>query len=362
MPDDWQERTEPASQKRREEARKRGQVAKSRDVSSVLLLLSSVLCLYFLGGTLRDRMMLSWQRIFSQAGNWEINPENTQAFFLTIMGDFFYMVGPLLILLPLTACGAHFLQGGLVFSWEAAAPNFSKLDPWKGFKNLFSLRSAMEMVKGLLKLALVGWAIYLALKKEFTPMMGLMELEPEQIGSQLVRLSYRLFWIIFWPFLGLAALDYGFQLWSFEKSLRMTPQEIKQEIKEREGDPQIKSRIRSIQREMARRRMMAAVPQAQVVITNPTRLAVALEYQSTKMSAPRVVAKGSGYLAQRIREIAQEHQVPLVENRPLAQALYREVEVGQLIPVELYKAAAEVLAYVYRLSGPRPSAVSSQKI
>lgn len=351
MPDNWQERTEPASQKRREEARRKGQVAKSRELPSSMILLSAGLSLYYLGGTLQGQMMSSWQKIFSHAGRWELNPENVQAFFLTLILEFFSMVGPFLVLLPLAALGAHILQGGLIFSWEAASPDFSKIDPWKGLKRLFSTRSVMELVKGLFKLALIGWAVYLALKREFTPLMGLMELEPRQIGVYLVSLSYQLFWIVFWPFLGLAAIDYGFQLWSHEKSLRMTPQELKEEMKEREGDPQIRARIRSIQREMARKRMMAAVPKAQVVITNPTELAVALEYQSGKMSAPRVVAKGAGYLAQRIREIAREHQVPLVENRPLAQSLYRDVEIGQSIPAGLYQAVAGILAYVYRLKG-----------
>ena len=353
MPDDQAERTEPASPKRKEEAQRKGQVAKSRELSSALIFLGAMVTFYLTGSSMWEQIRMSWQRSFSQAGQSELSLDGFQSIFLLMAVDLFHLVGPFLILLPLMAIGSHLAQGGPVWATEALSFNPSRINPMKGFQKLFSGQAFLELGKSIFKITLVSWAIYWALKEDIWSVVGLVELDPEQIGTFLVQQSYRLGWVVFWPLLGLAALDYGLQLWFHEKSLRMTRQEVKEEIREREGDPQIRARIKAIQREMAQKRMMDAVPRAQVVITNPTELAIALAYQSGKMSAPQVVAKGAGYIAGRIREVARENGVPIIENKPLAQALYQGTEVGQLIPAQLYQAVAEVLAYVYSLQGIR---------
>ena len=246
---------------------------------------------------------------------------------------------------------SNYIQVGSLFSWEAVQPDFAKINPWKGLGRLFSRQAAAELAKSIFKFAIIGWVAYATIRAEWAQIVSLWNLEAGQIFRYVGQVSFQLFLKTVLVMAALAGLDYAFQRWSYEKSLRMTRREVQDEFKQTEGDPLIKSRIRSIQRELARRRMMAEVPKADVIITNPTHLAVALQYQYKDMSAPKVVAKGAELVAEKIKEIAKAHGVPLVENKPLAQALYKTVDLGQTIPSSLYRAVADILAYVYRLRG-----------
>jgi flagellar biosynthetic protein FlhB len=239
-------------------------------------------------------------------------------------------------------------------------PKLDKLNVVNGLKRLLSRRSLVELVRDLLKLAIIGIVAWLAVRAELDRIMTLADAEPAGIltvaGWAVFRVSIK----VILALLILALFDYAFQRWDFERSIRMTKQELKEEYKLYEGSPLMRSRIRQVQRELARMRMSKEIPHADVVVTNPTALAVALKYDSETMSAPTVVAKGARLLAERIKEIARSAGVPIVENKPLARALYASVEIGAIVPAELYKATAEVLAYVYRLRGKTVAAPSAE--
>jgi flagellar biosynthetic protein FlhB len=231
------------------------------------------------------------------------------------------------------------------------SPKLTRLNPIAGLKKLVSLRSMVELVKSVIKILFIGGIAFGIVKNEITAMPALMQQEVVEILLFIGRVAFKIFFFVCLALIVLAFFDYVYQRWQYEQSLKMTKQEVKDERKQIEGDPKVKGRIRRVQLELARRRMMEAVPEADVVITNPVHLALALKFDAAKMIAPTIVAKGSGYVAERIKEIARIHQVPIIENKPLAQALHKMVEIGEFIPVELYRAVAEVLAYVYRLKG-----------
>jgi len=272
-------------------------------------------------------------------------------FFLTREGMQFMLllVGPVMIVVFVVAIFSNFAQFGFLFTTEKLVPNLSKISPIEGIKRMFSLQMLMNTLKSLLKVALVGYIAYREVEKVLPDLNLLMDESPFQIAAFIGMVSFRIFLKSAILIAILALFDYAFQRYDFTKKMRMTKQELKEEAKQTEGDPHVKGRIRSIQMEMARRRMMEEVPKADVVVTNPTRLAIALRYEAKSMVAPVVVAKGTGVIAHRIREVAMEHNVPLVEDKPLAQALYKTVDLGEAIPENLFQAVAEVLAYVYSL-------------
>lgn len=346
-----QERTESATPKRREEARKKGNVAQSREISSVFILFTATGVLLFSASWMFSRLAGLTETLFVQAAGFHLSMENIPAFVLETFGAFAVVVGPLLLFLLLAAVAGNVVQVGFLFSSEALTPNLSKLDPIKGMKNLFSLRSLAELVKSLLKIVLLGTVAFFVLKGKIDRFPGLLQLGVADILSFIGRTSFQLALYSCLALAALAALDYVFQRWRYEEDLKMTKQEVKEERKQQEGDPLIRSRIRRMQTDMARHRMMAAVPEADAVVTNPTHLSVALRYDGEKMAAPQVVAKGAGNIAMRIREIAKENEVPLVEDKPLARALFKSVDIGDVVPFELYQSVAEILAYVYRLKG-----------
>lgn len=253
----------------------------------------------------------------------------------------------------MAAVSANVLQKGFVLSAEPIKPQFSRVNPVEGFRRLFSLSSLMEFVKSGLKVLAVGFIGYKVLKGELFRCPEMLSSAPRGMLQYISHASFGLLLKVTIAFMGIAALDFLYQRWDYEKKLRMSRQELKDELKQREGDPQIKARLRSLQRQIARQRMMQRVKEADVVVTNPTRLAVALKYERGRMAAPMVVAKGRGFIAEKIREIATTAGVPIVENKPLAEILFRTVEIGQLIPEALYRAVAEILAYVYRIKGRR---------
>ena len=347
-----QERTEKATSKRREEARRKGQVAQSRELPSVLILMTAMGFFYFAGTWVFWNMSEVVGGIYQQLDTLRFEAiSDVSALAASIFSKVLLILIPFFMAVLIAGLGANIGQIGFEMHSEPMRPKLSKFNPISGLKRLVSLKALVELVKSLLKILIIGLIAIAVVKKEMTKFPALMQ---QEVGDVLVYIGKVAFEIFFYACLALiilAVLDYVYQRWQYEENLKMTKQEVKDERKQTEGDPKVKGRIRKAQLEMAARRMMAAVPDADVVITNPVHLAVALKFDAEQMVAPTVIAKGAGPVAQKIREVAREHQVPIVEDKPLAQALHKMVEIGEFIPVELYRAVAEVLAYVYRLKG-----------
>lgn len=348
---DDSERTEEPSSKKLEKARGEGQIVQSQEVRSWAMLFGTTLgAMMLMPGLLRDvnRAVLKY---VESPHALSVEPSSLRNLFAGLSLDLALALAPILGLLMLVAVAGNITQFGLVSSPKKMAPKWSNLSPMLGLKRMFGVRAWMEFFKGLMKLAVVGvvvwWVAY--------PLLTDFDLMPARdvlaMLDRLWTIAIRLAMATVGVMTFIAALDFGYQFFAHMKKMRMTKQEVKDEHKQTEGDPLIKSRIRRIRMERARKRMMAAVPSATVVVTNPTHYAVALSYKIEEMQAPTLVAKGVDFLAKRIRELAEEHDVPVVENPPLARALYAAVDIDQEIPHEHYKAVAEVVGYVMRLKG-----------
>ncbi|MDY6880750.1 MAG: flagellar biosynthesis protein FlhB [Desulfatiglans sp.] len=345
-----QEKTEKATPKRREKARKEGQVAQSREIPSVLVLLS-VLGFFSLSGFyLFQKMSVLMRYVFQRVASFDLQAATAGALFSEILQYIFILLIPVMLVVIVAGLTGNIFQVGLMLSSKPMAPKLSKLNPLSGLKKLVSLRSMIELVKSVFKISIVGGVAYLMVRGELQSIPALVQMDIIEILTFIGRVSFRILFYTCLVLILLAALDYAYQKWQYEKDMRMTKQEVKDEAKQSQGDPAVRSRIKSIQREMAQRRMMDSVPLADVIITNPTHLAVAIKYDDS-MTAPEVIAKGAGFIAERIKRIAQEKGIPIVENKPLAQTLFKVVEIGDVIPFNLYRAVAEILAYVYRLKG-----------
>lgn len=345
-----QERSEQPSSKRIEDAREKGQVCKSTEVSTCFLFVASVIAFYFYIPSLGKRLGDIVSFYVGNASAWDGTPASLITIFHQAVLQLGILVLPILFVFLAVGIASNILQFGFIFSGEPITPKFSKLNPITGIKNkFFSLKSLELLVKTIVILLVISLVAYRAIKREIPVLPPLMDSDLSVIVLTIFRSAMRLLWDFLWIFVMVAVADYVFQRWQHTRDLMMTKQEVKEEYKQHEGDPIIRSRIRSIQMHMARRRMMKEVPKADVIITNPTHLAVALKYERGKMTAPVVLAKGAGHIAEKIREIGRLNSIPIVENKPLAQALYKTVEVGDVIPEEWYKAVAEILAYVYRL-------------
>lgn len=350
-----QERTEPASAKKKEEARRRGSVAKSMELNSALILLFGLLFLSLVGHLLAAQISAFTRELLVQAGNENLNPVRAHHLILRVVVFFAGSALPLLIGFMLVGVVSSFAQVGVLFTLEPLGFKWNRLNPLTGVKKIFgSKRSIVELTKNLFKVILVALVAYLAIEQVAMESLELADRGVEEILGFMASSSLSVGWKAGVAFLVLAVLDYLYQRYEHERELRMTKQEVKEEMKATEGDPVTKGRIRKVQRQIAYKRMMQDVPRADVVITNPTHVAVALQYDSKKMSAPKVVAKGVEYIAQRIKQLAREHGVPIVEDRALARALYQTVDVGDLIPEQLFQAVAQVLAYIYRMKDMRP--------
>ena len=346
-----QEKTFPATPRKRRKAREDGQVAKSREVNSVMILGGAIGIFLFLGSGWMDAWTRTLHRgldVFSivqvGAAGW---PELGRFWIKSVL----FLLSPFLILFPLVALAANVPQVGFQITGKSLVPKLSRISPASGLKRLFSMTGFIEALKSVGKVVLIGWIAYATLRPE---MALLPYLSNRPLGGALsyaAVVAFKLVIRVWIALVFLAALDYLFQRWNYERELRMTKQEVKEETKETEGDPQVKARVRSVQMTLARRRMMQEVPSADVVITNPDHVAVALRYNRLKDMAPVVVAKGAGWLCDRIKEVAREHGVPVIEKPPLARLLYKQVDVGREIPIEVYRVVAEVLSYVYRLRG-----------
>lgn len=344
------ERTEEPTPKRREEARKQGQFARSRNLIPAATLVAIAVALRLGGAELMSRLQRCVVGFFTAAGTTaQLTPED----FLTLSWQASLVLAPVLLpflgMVLLAGLGTGLLQSGFVLASEPLQFDFARINPVAGFRRLFSIDAVFELIKAILFIAALGW---LGGRYIWSDIPALVSLTGMSVDDMLVSAGREGAVLILWVIAAmatLAGLDYLFQRWRTEKRLRMSRQEIKQEMREQEGDPFLKAQLKSMRQKLARRRMMRDVAKADVVITNPTELAVALRYRAAEMSAPRILGKGAGYIAQKIREVAREKSIAIVENKPLAQLLYRQVDVGQEIPAGLYRAVAEVLAYVYRL-------------
>ena len=344
-----QEKTEPPTLKKREDARKSGQVAFSREVTSAALL--GMFSLYFLvaGEFTIGQMKRFWKSAFEQITATEFTAEQSGRLFIDTITAVMPIVVGLFALAIVVGLMASLLQVG--FMINALKFRSERINPLNGLKRIFSAQGLAELFKSLFKMTVIGYVTYASYQEEILPLLNLSRLPPEGIVMFNFRLVGTMFGRVALALIILAVFDYLFQRWNLDQRLKMTRQELKEEMKQTEGDPQLRARVRQIQREISRSRMMENVPKADVVVTNPTHYAVALLYDREAMTAPRLVAKGADFIAQRIREVALENDVTLVENPFVARELYHNVEVGQEIPDDFFRAVAEILAFVYRLQG-----------
>ena len=345
------DKTEKATPKKKADARKKGQVFQSREVSTGFILLILIVSLKVFGPTIYDQLTLYFKRIYQE---YLVNSANLDFAMLANIALESIMVLiktilPILLISAVAGLIAGYVQVGFLLTLEPLKPQFSRINPLSGFKRFFSLRSMIELLKAIIKIIIVGTVAYSYLSDQTKQVLTLMDTTLAgvllYIGNAAISVSIRI--CIALVILGL--LDYIFQKYDYEKNLKMTKQEVKEEFKQQEGNPEIKSKIKQKQRQMSMKRMMQEVPNADVVITNPTHFAVALKYDTQKSPAPFVIAKGQDYIALRIKEMAQQNKVQVVENKQLARTLYSTVEIGEAIPPELYQAVAEILAFVYNL-------------
>jgi len=348
---DDSQKTEDPTRKRLEEALNKGQVAFSREISSFMLLLSLAFIISWMAAPMMKKAYIMLRVFIERPHGLMVDRQALGGLFAdTLLGAASILLIPLLAAL-IAALAAGFMQNQLAFSITPITPELSRISPMSGLKRLFSLRSLIEFIKGIIKIVVVGVAVYLVVKPSFprlrqlpeTDFAGILDFIRDEAIAIMIAVCIIMFFV--------ALTDYMYQRYEFIKGLRMSKQEIKDEYKQQEGDPIVKQRLRSLRMERARKRMMANVPSADVVITNPTHYAVALKYEQGVMGAPRLVAKGLDNIAMRIRELAKENDIPIVENPPLAQALYQAVEIDEEIPFQYYKAVAEIIGYVYRLKG-----------
>jgi flagellar biosynthetic protein FlhB len=344
-----QSRTEAATPRRREEAREEGQVALSADLSTGLVLLAGLAVMAVAAQSMAVGLLGHVRFDLLHIWTGDFTPERVQSMFVSQFGRGMGLIGAIVGLVFVVALGMGVLQVGVHFVPGLAAFKWERLAPANGWSRMFSAGSAFRGLLALVKVAIVAGVLYWVLQGRATQIAGLTDASLASSTHQAWSIAVRLALAVAGALAILGLVDYLFQHWRHEQSLKMTRQELKEELKREEGDPQIKARVRKLQRDAAKKRMMDDVPRATVVITNPTHLAIALRYDRSTMTAPRVVAKGAGHIAQRIIDVARRHAVPVVERKPLAQALYKTVKIGQDIPAALYYVVAELFAYLYRL-------------
>ena len=345
----FQEKTEQATPRRREEARQKGQVARSAELSSVAILMVGLLALWWLGASIYDRLSEIMIDSFTNGMSINLNPVSVIPYLMAWVWGYVGAVAPFIGILAAGALTINIAQVGILLTGKPLMPKGDRINPLSGVKRIVSRRGLVELVKSLFKVALVAVLTYSTMRSESHEIARFVDMEVGQIfgasGTIIMELGFRIAALL----LILAILDYAFQRWEYERNLKMTRQEVKEELKQHEGDPLVRSRIKSIQRESAQRRMMSDVAESDVVVTNPTHVAVALRYQPQSMTAPVVMAKGQRLVAEKIKELARQAGVPIVENKPLARALFKAVQIGKEIPEELFRATAEVLAFVFQL-------------
>ena len=348
------DKTEEPTPHKLKEARDKGQIAKSKEVTTAFLMLASYATLYFTIGNIWGQLSALTKYVFEQVAY----PSNFNAAFagnvlFLALRAFAASILPLMAIAFVIALVVEALQTGFVISGDPLSPKLERINPFEGLKRMVSLQVVVELFKSLVKIGLVSYITWTALSEDLPFVVSVMDAQPWDAMVIAAQIAFKVAMRIGILFIIVAVLDYYYKLWEYNKNLKMTKQEVKEEYKRLEGDPLIKQRIRELQRQAAYQRMMGAVPGADVVVTNPIHLAVALKYDASKMRSPTVVAKGKLIIADEIKKIAREHSVPVIENQPLAQELYKTTKVGHEIPGDLYQAVAEVLAFVYKIRKER---------
>ena len=347
---DGQERTEEPTAKKLQDAREKGQVPRSRELNTFLVMMTAAVSLMWMGGYIVGGLLDILENSFQMPRQRIFDPQMAVLFFKDSLIQGLLILAPFLLVLAIVAIAASLLVGGWNFAPSSLAPKFSKMNPISGLKRVFGPQGLIELLKSLGKFGFLG-AVALALlswKGSALMALGYQSLEPAL--DNMATLLMWFFVALSFTLIVIAIIDVPFQIWNHKRQLRMTMQEVKEERKQTDGSPEVKGRIRQLQVEMAQRRMMEEVPKADVVITNPTHYAVALRYDQNNMNAPRVVAKGQDLVAAKIRDLAEEHGVPLLSSPPLARAIYFSTELNDEIPAGLYKAVAQVLAYIYQIN------------
>lgn len=348
MAEDQGEKTEEATDTRREEYRKRGQVPMTRELGSAIFFLVAAGLVYISGRFFLQNIFDVFSRSFGGELLQSLRDGKIGDVFMFVGYKLVVLTGPVFLIAVIVGVGSQVIQTGLLQIEDALTPDLNKLNPLNSIGRIFSMRGIAELLKSLIKMGVIGYVMYFLLR-------GQIQLIPYLAGYSISQMLAYLGEILFKLLLGtglfmliLATADYFFQRWQLEKEMMMTKQEVKEEAKSRDGDPLIKARIRRTQREMATRKMMTEIPKADVVITNPTHIAVVLKY-SDNLPAPQLIAKGADYMAEKIKEVARQHNIPIIENKPLARTIYKTMKIGQVIPRDLFVAVAEVLSYVFRL-------------
>jgi len=345
-----QERTEPATPKKRQKERSEGRVCTSKDLTAAVQIVAGLLCLWAFGYFMATRLLGFMRETLTLIGDESLLRDGWfHQLSITAMWTYFLTWLLMGIIVCAAAVALIVKKVGWVISFQPFAPNLSRMNPVSGLKKIISMRSLVELLKSILKALVFAILIYFALRDRLPIAMTAPHLPIAEGAALLWELIWGLAIKLAVFLIVIGIIDYAYQMYDFEKSIRMSKQEVKEEHKQMEGDPQIKSKIRQKQRELAKKRMMSSVPKADVVITNPTHLAVALAYDRGMMAAPQIVAMGKGPIAKKIREIAKDHGVPIIENKPLAWALFKTAEVGDEVPENLYRGVAEILAMVYKL-------------
>lgn len=343
------EKTEKATPKKREDERKKGRVAKSQDVNTALLLLFCFILLAVLGSFMKNNMLDLYAHTFSEYIHWDIDIQSTMEIAYEVMIQFAKIVIPIMLIAVIISVAANLLQVGFLFTAEPLKFDLKKIDPIQGAKRIFSIRAIVELLKSLFKIVFIGTITFSIIWIFKDDMMMVAFKDVESAIGFFGRMTIIMGIASTIALILLAVLDYMYQKYDFEKNIRMSKQDIKDEHKNIEGDPLIKSKLKEKQRQIAMRRMMAEVPKADVVITNPTHYAIAIKYDEAIASAPYVIAKGTDDVALKIKEIAKNADVLTIENKPLARSLYNEVELNEIIPEQFYQAVAEILAFVYQM-------------
>ncbi|GAB3794738.1 flagellar biosynthesis protein FlhB [Virgibacillus kimchii] len=343
------EKTEKATPKKRQDERRKGKVAKSQDVNTAILLLFAFIILIVYGPFMKDIMTTLYTFTFTEIIHWEVTEHTVQQVFTGATIEAAKMLAPIMLVAVIAGFSSNLLQIGFLFTTEPLKFDLKKIDPIKGAKRIFSIRALVELLKSLFKIVFIGAVTFIVIWIYKDEMMMLSFKTAESALAFFGRVTAIMGITATFALLFLSVFDYAYQRYDFEKNMRMSKQDIKDEYKNMEGDPLVKSKLKEQRRQMASRRMMSEVPQADVVITNPTHYAVAIKYDEEMMSAPCVVAKGMDEIALKIKATAKANDVAMVENRSLARSLYASIEVGEEIPEDFFQAVAEVLAYVYKL-------------
>ncbi|OGS36152.1 MAG: flagellar biosynthesis protein FlhB [Elusimicrobia bacterium RIFOXYB2_FULL_49_7] len=346
---DQEEKTEQPTGKRKSEARNNGQVPKSQELNSVAMLVTGFCLLYLYRHRLYDGLTSMMILVFQEATRFTFSPENVIFYCKVGLLWMLRLLAPILAILLVVGVAINILQTGFLMTLKPIMPKMSKLNPFSGLKSLFSFSKVFDLFKNLAKLSLIGWVAYQGIRDNMPIFLGLWDCSLGQTFEVLLITIFKVGMKIAILLIILGIIDFIYQRYKNNQKMKMTKHEVKEERKQMEGDPKVKARIRSIQMEMARRRMMGEVPKATVVITNPTFIAIALKYEMGVDKAPVVLAKGKRKIAEKIKEIARENNIPIVEDKPLARAMYDVIEVGEQIPQEYFTSVAEILAYVYRL-------------